>query len=63
MFIENGTTKCLKAPEGRHVYRKGQPNVLKPRGDMFIENGTTKRLKAPAPEGRHVYRKRDNQTS
>ena len=19
MFIENGTTKCLKAPEGRHV--------------------------------------------
>ena len=51
MFIENGTTKRLKAPEGRHV--------LKPQ--MFIENGTTKCLKAPA--GRHVYRKRDNQTS
>ena len=37
MFIENGTTKRLKAPAGRHVYRKRTTKRLKaPEGRLFL---------------------------
>ena len=38
MCIENGQTKCLKAPEGRHVYStQGSTNNQSPRGAACVE--------------------------